>query len=262
MAVTYETAGASAWVRLNRPQALNALDRDTLAQLGQCMRRAEADDAVRVVVLTGAGRAFCAGGDIHALAADVGPDGQATAGTPDYIDGVVEAFAAVRALTKPLVACVNGVAVGGGLELILCADLVVASAEARIGDGHIRYGIFPGGGSAAVLPRRVPLNVARHILMTGELLPAQAWARLGIVNVVVPPAELVAATQALADSLAEKSPLLLAALKRVSAATQDQPLADALALELRELRAHMRTQDMREGTRAFVEKRTPHFTGN
>lgn len=262
MSLDYHVEGPAAWLRLDRPEALNALDRTTLEALAAAMTRAQGDAAVRVVVLTGTGRAFCAGGDIKALLHDVAAGGSASgAGEEDYIDVVARCFRAVRALRKPLIGCVNGVAVGGGLELLLCCDLVVAASTALIGDGHANFGIFPGGGSAVLLPRRLPLNVAKQLLFSGELLPAAQWQAWGLVNQVVEPAQLQAATQALAESLARKSPLLLERLKRVADGSADKHLADALREELFELRAHMRSQDMREGTSAFVEKREPHYTG-
>ena len=262
MSVDYRLQGPVAWLQLNRPQALNALDRPALEALADGVARAQADPAVRVVVLTGTGRAFCVGGDIKALQHDVVAGGRAVAaGEEDYIDTVARCFAAVRALRKPLIGAVNGVAVGGGLELLLCCDLVIAADTATLGDGHANYGIFPGGGSAALLPRRLPLNVAKQLLFTGELQPAAQWQAWGLVNELVPPAALAGRVQALAEALARKSPLLLARLKHLADTSADKPLADALRQELFELRAHMRTQDMREGTSAFVEKREPVYVG-
>ncbi|MCW5611774.1 MAG: enoyl-CoA hydratase/isomerase family protein [Rubrivivax sp.] len=238
MSVEYRLLGPVAWLRLNRPQALNALDRTLLEALAAAVAKAQADEAVRVLVLTGTGRAFCAGGDIKALLHGVvGGGGASDAGDEDYIDVVARCFRAVRALRKPLIGCVNGVAVGGGLELLLCCDLVVAASTATIGDGHANFGIFPGGGSAVLLPRRLPLNVAKQLLFNGELLPAAHWQAWGLVNQVVEPTQLRAATLALAESLARKSPLLLERMKRVADGSADKHLADALREELFELRA-------------------------
>ncbi len=262
MSVDYRVQGQTAWLQLNRPEALNALDRRTLEALAAGVARAQADEQVRVLVLTGTGRAFCAGGDIKALLHDAAAGGSAAAtGEEDYIDVVARCFAAVRALRKPLIGAVNGVTAGGGLELLLCCDMVLAAEDALLGDGHANFGIFPGGGSAALLPRRLPLNVAKQLLFSGELLPAARWQTWGLVNELVPPEALQTRTQALADALSRKSPVLLERLKRVADASADKSLADALRQELFELRAHMRTQDMREGTTAFVEKRQPHYIG-
>ncbi|HNE70873.1 MAG TPA: enoyl-CoA hydratase/isomerase family protein [Giesbergeria sp.] len=259
MTVHYMNRGPAAWIVLDRPEALNALDFGMLEELAQAMQRADADPDARVVVLTGQGRAFCAGGDIAQLRADM----EAAPGQPSrYVDAVERGFDAVRALSKPLVGCVNGVAVGGGLELLLCCDLVIAARTARIGDGHANYGIFPGGGSSALLPRALPINLARHLLFTGALWPAARWHELGLVNQLADLTALEQETQTLAEDLARKSPRLLARLKQTINTCLDKPLAQALRDELGELRSHMQSADMREGTSAFLEKRTPLYSGN
>lgn len=256
MAVHYSLNGRVAWIRLDKPQTLNALDSGMLDALGQAMDRAEADTRARVVVLTGQGRAFCAGGDIGELRADI-------EGLPRqpcrYIDAVKAGFEAVRRLRKPLIGAVNGVAVGGGLELLLCCDLVVAAKSARIGDGHANFGIFPGGGSSVLLSRVLPANLARQLLYTGVLWPAPRWHELGFVNQLVEEAELDAVAQALAEELAAKSPLLLKRLKQMIHTAADRPVPEALELELSHLRRHMHSADMLEGTTAFVEKRQPVY---
>lgn len=257
MTVHYRHRDQAAWIVLDRPEALNALDFDTLHALEGAFARAEHDPAVRVVVLTGRGRAFCAGGDIHQLRAEIEAPGHGRS----YIEAVTLAFAAVRALGKPLVGCINGLAVGGGLELLLHCDLVVAADDARIGDGHVNFAIFPGGGSSALLPRRLPLNLAKRFLFTGDLWSAAECHRLGLVNEVVPPQALEETAQHLANQLAAKSPRLLRRLKALIDNTAEKSLATAFADELQELRDHMTSNDMREGTSAFVEKRTPHYTG-
>lgn len=262
MSVSYSQDGMVVWLRLNRPDALNALSREMLHELKRAVATAQADPGVRVVILTGSGQAFCAGGDIKALLADVVGVGQARGGQPDYLDVVTDTFAAVRGLTKPLIACVNGVAMGGGLELMLCSDLVVAADTARIGDGHANFCIFPGGGSAALLPRWLPPSLAKWLLFTGETMPAAEWKHYGLVNEVVPAASLEAAAHRLALQLAQKSPVLLERLKRLSNGTGDMTTAEALQKELAELREHTRSSDMREGLTAFVEKRPPLYTGH
>ncbi len=258
MPVHYANRGPAAWITLDRPEALNALDRDTLESLAQAAARAEADPSARALVITGTGRAFCAGGDIRQLLEEIEAKGSARDG---YIDAVTRCFEVLRGLGKPLIGCANGLAVGGGLELLLCCDLVVAADTASIGDGHANFGIFPGGGSSALLPRRLPLNQAKQLLFTGCLWPAAEWQRLGLVNAVVTPAELEAVTQSLAEELAAKSPVLLARLKAVANTTAEKSLPDALREELHELRSQMRTADMREGTSAFLQKRVPRYTG-
>jgi len=261
MSVSYSQEGMVVWLRLNRPAALNALSREMLRELKAGVAAAQADPGVRVVVLTGSGQAFCAGGDIKELLADVARPQGAGDDAPDYLDIVTEAFTALRGLTKPLIACVNGVAMGGGLELMLCSDLVVAADSARIGDGHANFCIFPGGGSAALLPRFLPPSLAKWLLFTGETLPAAEWKHYGLVNEVVPAELLEAAASRLAGQLAQKSPVLLERLKRLSNHSADMTMAEALQSELGELRAHTHSRDMYEGLTAFVEKRAPQYTG-
>lgn len=262
-AVDYRVVDRTAWIRLNRPSTLNAMSRQLLGELAQRLEAARLDDEVRVLVLTGSGRAFSAGGDIKALSGDLngGGRGDGDRVDGDYLDRVFRTFGLLRAMPKPVIASVNGVAVGGGLEMILCCDLVVAAAGVRIGDGHSNFGIFPGGGSSVGLPRRIPLNLAKHLLFTGELLDVEAWKGLGIVNEIVAPEALAERTQLLAAELAQRSPLLLARMKRVANEANDKSLADALRHEMLELRDHMRSYDMQEGTTAFVEKRRPVFIG-
>lgn len=256
MTARYEVRGGTAWVTLSRPEAMNALNRETLDALLRAVEAARGDPAVRVLVLTGEGRAFCAGADLKALSAqDVPPGGE------DFIDHAVRAFSALRAFPKPAIAAVNGLAMAGGLELVMCCDLAVAADTAKVGDAHANFGVFPGAGGAAVLPRRLPLAVAKYLLFTGDTLSAAELERHGLVNEVVPAAELQARVQALADRIAAKSPLGLARMKRVADRSVGGSLEDALRHELLEFRAHERSQDMREGLAAFAEKRTPKFEG-
>ncbi|MNV56671.1 2,3-dehydroadipyl-CoA hydratase [compost metagenome] len=160
-----------------------------------------------------------------------------------------------------MIAAVNGMALAGGLETVLCCDLVIAAQSARFGDAHSNFGVFPGGGGAAVLPRKVPENVAKYMLFTGDALPAQDMKNYGLVSEVVADAELVERVQALGDKLAQKSPLVLRKMKKVADEAGDKTRADALRQELLELRNHQRSYDMAEGVRAFAEKRKPDFKG-
>lgn len=247
--------GAVGWLTMDRPGAMNSLSREMVSGLSAQLKLWHDDPGIRVVVLTGNGRAFCAGADLKEVAAPV------AAGEPDFIDVAVEFFDTLRAFPKPVIAAVNGLAVAGGLEVVLACDLVVAAESARLGDAHSNFGVFPGAGGAAVLPRKLPVNVARYLLFTGDTFSAAEMQRLGLVNEVAPDAELCARAQALAERLAAKSPLVLARMKQVAAEAADKPVADALRHELLAFRNHQRSHDMQEGLRAFAEKRAPDFKG-
>jgi enoyl-CoA hydratase/carnithine racemase len=255
MTVSLQTNGPLAWIRLERPEQMNALNREALLELERRLAEVGSDETVRVLVITGSGKAFCAGADLKAVT------GPSEPGEADFLDVAARVFAVLRHHPKPVIAAVNGLAMAGGLELALCCDLIVAAQSARIGDAHANFGVFPGGGGAAVLPRRLPLNIAKQLLFTGDTLPASALTAHGLVNEVVADAELEPAVQALGEKIAAKSPLVLARMKRVANAAADKAQADALREELLELRDHMRSWDFAEGLRAFAEKRKPAFEG-
>jgi enoyl-CoA hydratase/carnithine racemase len=210
---------------------------------------------VRVVVVTGNGPAFSAGADLKSALAPVGP------GDKDVLDHIVEFFNLLRAYPKPVIAAVNGLALAGGLETVMCCDIVLAAQSARFGDAHSNFGVFPGGGGAAVLPRKVPANVAKYLLFTGDALPAADLKTYGLVNEVVADAELAARAQALGEKLAQKSPVVLSRMKKVANAAADKAQVDALRDEELELRNHQRSWDIKEGLAAFAEKRQPQFRG-
>jgi enoyl-CoA hydratase len=259
-AVLLAVEGATAWITLNRPQAMNAMSPALAAALSDAIDRVEGDERVRVAVITGAGRAFSAGGDLKSFRASV------TSGGHDaFLAGLGESqamFRRIEQLRCPLIAAVNGYAVAGGLELILCCDLVIASESARIGDGHVTYGVIPGGGATARLPRKIPVNVAKMLLLTGELWPARDLVACGLVNQVVPDTELKATVQDLAERIARNSPLGLRLIKRLVNDGLDRPVEDAVGGELSAFESYVRSADFLEGLTAFAEKRPPRFTGS
>lgn len=255
MSVSQALMGSAGWLTLNRPDKLNSMTRDMVESMTAALKSWRDDPAVRVVVVTGTGRAFCAGADLKQGNAVLQP------GEKDSLDIIVEFFDTLRNFPKPVIAAVNGLALAGGMEVVLSCDIVLAAESARLGDAHSNYGVFPGGGGAALLPRKVPDNVARYLLFTGDSLSAAEMKIHGLVNEVLPDAELSARAQALADKLANKSPLVLARMKRVAANANDKTTADAIRHELLELRDHKRSYDIQEGLRAFAEKRQPEFRG-
>lgn len=241
-------------LRINRPEARNALTPGLIAALGAAVTEAEADPAVRVVVLTGTGdKAFCAGMDLRAFAGGENVDAVADgdmAGFYRLIDGNV---------SVPLVGAANGSALAGGLELLLGCDVVVCSSEARLGLPEVKRGLFPGGGGTAI-GLRVPLGVALEMTLTGDAISADRAYELGLVNRVVAPDDVLSTALAIGARIAANSPLGLAACKElVRLAVADSAAAkDRLAY----WRAVVfSSDDAREGATAFVEKRPPVWRG-
>ena len=253
--VKYEVHGATAWLTLNRADAMNALSFDLVEAMLGHLQQLEQDSAIRVVVITGSGRAFCAGADLKNLSEVRAP------GEPDVLDRVVELLEVVRAFPKPVIAAVNGLALAGGMELMMCCDLVYASDSARIGDAHCNYGIVPGGGGAALMPRILPLPIAKYLLFTGEFLPAEFFQQYGLVNEVVADDQLFDTVMTVADIISQKSPIGLRRAKKVANETLDKSAADALRDERLACRDQFRSYDYREGITAFLEKRKPQFKG-
>jgi enoyl-CoA hydratase/carnithine racemase len=252
----FETVGRVARVTLNRPKAMNALNGQLIQQFEDVLDRIIDDDEIRVLLMTGQGAAFCAGADLkEALHTQPIP------GEPDFLKRAGSFMNRLRDFPKPVIAALNGTTMAGGLELALCADIILAADTVQIGDAHANYGVYPGAGGAAVLPRRLPLNTALYMLLTGKTLPASRLYELGLVAELHPAPQLAAAALELATDIAAKSPLALTRMKVVAKAAADKSQADALLHEQVMLREHLQSQDMQEGLLAFTEKRPPRFTG-
>tara|TARA_R110001583_G_scaffold74100_7_gene205506 strand:+ start:14056 stop:14841 length:786 start_codon:yes stop_codon:yes gene_type:complete len=246
-----------AWIWLNRPNDLNSISAQMLDELEGALQQLIQDDEIRVLVLSAKGRAFCAGADLKGVlkGLNVGATGK------DFLDRCDDVFGLLRSFPKPVIAALNGITMAGGLELAMCCDLVLAAESAMIGDAHSNFGVFPGAGGAAVLPRKIGLNRAKYLLYTGDSLSAREMEAFGLVNQVVADDELEAEVQYLADRLAEKSPLVLRRMKEVANAALDQSESGALRQEMLHLRQHFRSYDFQEGLKAFSEKRKPEFKG-
>ncbi|MCE0762091.1 enoyl-CoA hydratase/isomerase family protein [Pseudonocardia kujensis] len=257
--VLLDVRDSIAWVTLNRPQQLNALSQALMQRLLEVIDAVEKHPDVRVVVVTGAGRAFSAGGDLSDFQdhLDAGRYGAVANGIA--FGSLV--LSRLERLPQPVIAAVNGVAVAGGLELILCCDLVIAAEGVKIGDGHLKYGILPGGGGAVRSVRRLPPAVAKQLLFTGGLERAERFEAWGLVNRVVPADHLLSSVQELANQISKLSPLALGHVKRVASAASELSTEQGLALEQEALAEYVRSHDFREGIAAFAQKRTPTFTG-
>lgn len=245
---------------LDRPGELNPLDHDTIHALREAFDELDRDPRIRAIAVTGAGRAFSAGGDMkryRTLQRD-------PLGFPAFLTDLHGLLAAMGAAATPVVALVNGIAVAGGIELLLACDFAVAAQSARIGDAHLPYGQMGGGGSLTLLPRTVGPSRARELVFTGRLLPAAEAKEWGLVSRVVPDADLLAAGIEIGRGLAARSPLAVANAKRTLNAAYWDGTAITAGLRLeRETAARygLTSADAHEGLAAFAEKRSPRYTG-
>lgn len=255
-AVLYELNGATAVLTINRPKTLNALDLPTLDALEAAVRRADGDPAVQVVVITGAGRAFVAGGDIADLESR-----QGLAHYLEFGERIHEVFRMIEELDKPTIAAINGWALGGGTELLLCTDLRIAAQSAMLGLPEITLGLFPGAGGSQRLMRQVSPCKARELMFLGERISAAEAERLGLVNQVVEDGEVLSAALAMAEKLAAKSPMILKLLKRTLRDGAEMPPSAALRHEQAMIGLVLDSCDAHEGCTAFIEKRPASFEG-
>jgi enoyl-CoA hydratase len=243
-------------VTINRPKVLNALNASTLAELSQALDEAEHDEGVRAIVLTGAGpKAFVAGADINELAVQTPVGGREHARTGQALLDRIERFG------KPVVAAINGFALGGGCELAMACTIRLASDTAKFGQPEINLGLIPGYAGSQRLPRLVGRGRALELLLTGAPISAEEAFRIGLVNRVVPAAELDAEARTLAHAIAAKAPIAVRYILDAVAAGSEMPLAEAQQYEATLFGLISTTEDMREGTRAFLEKRPAEFKG-
>jgi 2-(1,2-epoxy-1,2-dihydrophenyl)acetyl-CoA isomerase len=261
-AVLLDVAGGIATLTLNRPQALNALDHGMARALRDAVERVEEDSAVRAVVVCGAGAHFMAGGDIKVFNAMLAaPPEQRRADFEQIIGLVHESVTRLRRMEKPVIASVHGAVAGFGLSLMNACDLAVAADDAYFTLAYCHIGTSPDGGATWALPRLVGLRQAMEIALLGDRFDAQRALALGLVNRVVPAAELAAATRALAARLAAGPTAAYAKTKRLLNESFDRTLGEQLLAEQDNFAASTLTADFAEGVHAFMEKRKPAFRG-
>jgi len=248
--------GAVALVTVNRPKVLNALNMQTLDELRRAILDLKRDDAVRALVLTGAGeKSFVAGADINELATQTPTTGREHAMSGQLILDLIEHMG------KPVIAAINGFALGGGCELAMACTIRLAADTARLGQPEINLGIIPGYGGTQRLARIVGRGRALEIMLTGDMLTAQEAHRLGLVNRVFPAADLMAEAKKLAATLAAKAPIAVRYILEAVHRGLDMPFAEAQNFEATLFGLVASTDDMREGTKAFLEKRKADFKG-
>ncbi|MCH8963275.1 MAG: enoyl-CoA hydratase/isomerase family protein [Bacteroidetes bacterium] len=252
----YEIDDGIAVITINRPDKLNALNARVIQELSQAFHQAHSDDAVKGVVLTGAGeKSFVAGADIQQF-----PDLNALEGHRFALRGQA-AFNRIEEMPKPVVAAVNGYALGGGLELALSCDVIVAAEHAELGLPEPRVGLYAGAGGVHRLPRHIPLKVAMGMMLTGRRIKAQEALQIGLVNEVVPLPDLMPAAERWAAEMLECAPLSLRASKQMALQGLDWPFEIAFSRSYSEQQRQVASADRIEGPRAFAEKRTPNWTG-
>ncbi len=281
--IIYEKKDNVAWITLNRPDKLNAQNDTLRAEVIAALEQANADDEVRVIVLTGAGdRAFSAGADIGQF-----PEWQPL-NVIQRSKGARRPYTVIREIPKPVIAMVNGLALGGGCELAMACDIIIASDRARFGQPEINVGVIPGGGGTQILPRLVGEKKAKEMVFTGDFIPAEEAWRLGMVNKVVPaeklreavenpevkyryksstegfktiPGTLREAVEEVIAKLKSKSPAILKLAKIAVNRSLETPLSVGMEIENELFAMCFGTQDQKEGARAFLEKRAPEYKG-
>jgi len=259
MSIESRLAEHVATITLNRPDKLNAFSGTMREDLVAALEACQADADCRVVVITGAGRAFCAGGDVDTMA------GMQKAGDVERFRKLLDAgrdiVTGIASMSKPVIAAVNGVAAGAGCNLALACDYRIASDSAKLGETFVRIGLHPDWGGTWLLPRLVGPSRAAELLMTGRIVDAQEALAIGMVDRVVPAAELVAETEKLARSIAAGPPLAIAGIKRALRRSERETLSGQLAIETEHQMEAFRSDDAAEGMAAFFEKRPAAFKG-
>ncbi len=251
--ITERPAEGVGLIRINRPEARNALNLEVRKLIGQYLTEMTDDDTVRCIVLTGNDKAFAAGADIKEMA---------NAGTIDMLlRGTQQMWRTIYACPKPVIAAVSGFALGGGCELAMTCDIIIAGESAKFGQPEVKIGIIPGGGGTQRFPRTVGKYKAMRYVLTGDLFGAKEANEMGLVSEVVPDAEVEKRAVAMAAQIAELAPLAIQQTKESVIRGMDASLETGLTLETRTLQMLFASKDQKEGMAAFIEKRKPKFEG-
>jgi len=254
--VLLEKKNSIAYVTVNRPKVLNALNMATMEELRAAFHEIKGDKDIRVVILTGAGeKAFVAGADIGELAKQDAVTGK------EYTHRGQNVLNLIENLGKPVIACINGFALGGGCEIALACTMRLASDNAKLGQPEVKLGIIPGYGGSQRLPRLVGKGIANQLLLTGEMITAQEAHRIGLVNEVTAPADLIARAEAIAAKIIANGPLAVQYTLEAVNKGMEMTLAEGLHLEATLFGVCCATEDKKEGTAAFLEKRAAAFKG-
>ena len=262
-----ERDGHTLVVTMNRPDRRNALSLEMMEGMSAAWDEANADPDIRVVILTGAGGAFCAGADLEAMTelapgdAFAAGDDEGDSTISDIADGVIKPLLKGFLLDKPLIAAVEGPAVAGGTEILQATDIRIAGESARFGVSEVRWGLYPLGGSVVRLRRQIPYTVAADVLLTGRHLSAAEAQRIGLVGEVVPDGTALDRAREVAAAIAANGPVAVQAVLRALRATEGVTERDAMRIDSEIGMAVFASDDSREGPLAFIEKRTPRFTG-
>ena len=252
----YEKKSSIAYITVNRPKVLNALNRATMAELHLAFEDARDDAGVRVIIITGSGeKAFIAGADINEL------NKLSPVEAKEYTHRGQAVFDLIENLGKPTIACINGFALGGGCELAMACTIRLASENAKLGQPEVKLGIIPGYGGTQRLPRLVGKGMAMQLNLTGDMITAQDAFRIGLVNEVTAPADLIARGEAMAQKIAANAPLAIKYCIEAVNKGLDMTLAEGLFLEATLFAVSCATEDKKEGTTAFLEKRSANFQG-
>jgi enoyl-CoA hydratase len=249
-----EIAEGIAWVKVNRPQALNALNPEVLLDLLAAFQELEKNDDVKVIILTGEGKAFVAGADLKAMVSMTSQDARRFS---KIGHAVIETMGSIG---KPVIAAVNGFALGGGTELALACDFIYASEEAKFGQPEINLGLIPGFGGTQNLARRIGKAQAKELMLTGRMINAQEAKELGLVNKVLPAGDLLAEAKKTADAIASKGAWTVRLIKTAIEAGYDLDMKTGCQIEADSFALCFAHPDQKEGITAFLEKRKPAFT--